>query len=125
MSNCRLCYWTHVARVGLEHIGVVGWEDGCSSPYYGAERVVHLLGFGLVDGGLEDWALCRGGGSAGDRWVRGEVVVMVCCCSYDRTLRWLISTNMSREVEGHKQSGHPLTSRRQGGLVGAHRWWFR
>jgi hypothetical protein len=82
----RLCYRAHVARVRLEHVGVVGGEDCGSGADDRAERVVHLLSFGLLYVVLEDGALGRGGGGAGHGRVRGEVVVVVCCCSYDWAL---------------------------------------
>jgi hypothetical protein len=86
MPNRRLCHWAHVARVCLEHIGVVGWENGCSGADDGAESVVHLLSFGVLHSVLEDGALGRGGGGAGDGRMRGEIMVMVCCCSYNWAL---------------------------------------
>jgi hypothetical protein len=87
VSNCRLCYWAHIARVGLQHVGVVGWEDCGSGANDGAEGVVHLLCFRLLDVVLEDGARSRRGGSAGHGRVRCEVVVVVCRRAYHGTLR--------------------------------------
>lgn len=92
MSNSGFGDWADIALACLEHIRVVRWEDsGCGSDDW-AERVIHLLGFGLVDALLQRWALrCRVGCGL-DRRMRAEVVVMIGGSAYNRALFSLVNT---------------------------------
>jgi hypothetical protein len=56
VSHRRLCDRAHVLRAGLEHVWVVGRQDGCRGADDRAECIIHLLCFGLVDGVLENRA---------------------------------------------------------------------
>jgi hypothetical protein len=91
VSDCRLGDGAHVALVRLEHIWVVGWEDSSGSADNGAEGVVHLLSFRLVDALLEDGTLCRSSRGRCDGWVRAEVVVVIGSRAYNWALSLLVS----------------------------------
>lgn len=52
VSNCGLCYWAHIPGARLQHIGVIRRKNRCRCAYNWAQGVVHLLGLGLIDGGL-------------------------------------------------------------------------
>jgi hypothetical protein len=67
---------------------VVGADDG-------AQRVVHVLGLGLLDCVLERGARCCCGRVGGDRGVRVQVVVVVGGCAYD----WALETDVVLVVE--------------------------
>ena len=87
MSYSRLGDGAYVARIRLQHIGVVGWQDGGGGANNRAERIVQLLCFGLFDGRLEHRAFgCHWRGYARDGRMLVEVMVMVRCRTYDRTL---------------------------------------
>lgn len=68
MSNLRLGDRAD-GVIGLAFSGrVVGWQDGGDGANDGTDLVIHLLGLGLVDDGLQGRALLRvGGGGAGLR----------------------------------------------------------
>lgn len=71
----------------LQHVGVVGGQNGSRGAYNGAERIVELLRLGLVDGRLQRRAGSRFGRRQSRHvWVLVEVVVVVSRRSYNRTL---------------------------------------
>ena len=89
MSHRRLGDRAHIALARIHHIGVVGRQHGGRGAHHGAQRVVELLGFGLLHGCLERGA---GGGfgavQAGDGRVLVQVVVVVGGGAYDGALWW-------------------------------------
>lgn len=93
MSNSGLGDWTYIAFACLEHIRMVRWEDGgCGSDNW-AERVIHLLGLGLVDALLQRRALRRRVGCGLDRRMRAEIVVVVGRCAYNGALFPSVTTS--------------------------------
>lgn len=88
MTHRRLGDRAHIALARVQHIRVVGRQHGGGGAHDGAQRVVELLGFGLLHGGFERGA---GGGfgaaQAGDRRVLVQVVVVVGGGAYDGALR--------------------------------------
>jgi len=84
VSYRRLSDRAHIALSRLQHIRVVGWQHRGRGTHYGAQRVVELLGFGLLHGCLE----CGAGGGFGavqarDGRVLVEVVMVVGGGAYD------------------------------------------
>lgn len=82
VSYRRLCDWAYVALARLEHIWVIGWENGGRCADDGAEGVVHLLGLGLVEVALQYGTRGCSSGGGGHGRMRGEVVVVVGGCAY-------------------------------------------
>ena len=89
MSHRRLSDRAHIALARLQHVRVVGRQHRGRGAHDGAQRVVELLGFGLLHGRLERGA---GGGfgaaQAGDGRVLVQVVVVVGGGAYDGALWW-------------------------------------
>jgi hypothetical protein len=80
---------------------VVGWQHRGRGTHYGAQRVVELLGFGLLHGCLE----CGAGGGFGavqarDGRVLVEVVMVVGGGAYDGALRCGASVCGSAAISG-------------------------
>jgi hypothetical protein len=99
VTDTRLCDGADIALLRLEHIGVVGWEDGGRGADDWAERIVHLFGRGLVDGRFEGGALCGGGGGGRDRWVLAQVVVVISSCTNDWALDVWSACNVERRLK--------------------------
>ena len=125
MSHRRLSDRAHIALARLQHIRVVGRQHGGRGAHDGAQRVVELLGFGLLHGRLE-----RGAGSgfgavqAGDGRVLVQVVVVVGSGAYDRALWWgaLACGSGARdgngEIVGGSRTFWPSTLRSTSGWFG-------
>jgi hypothetical protein len=125
MSHCRLSDRAHIALARIQHIGVVRRQHGGRGAHDRAQRVVELLGFGLLHGRLERRA---GGGfgavQAGDGRVLVEVVVVVGGGAYDGALRWGTSACGSDakggdgEIVGGRRTVWPSTLRSTSGWFG-------
>lgn len=94
VSNSRLSNWADIFRASLQHVGVVGRQNGGRSTNNGAESIVELLSLGLLDSFLQCGA---GGGFARgllDVGVLVEVVVVVGSRAYDGALCTSVRTRL-------------------------------
>lgn len=104
MSHARLRNRTHIALLCISCARVVWREYSRRGAYDRADGVVHGLCFRVLDCGLEDGAFgCGGGGCVRDRGVLVQVVVVVCCCTYDgaglgETLAWRVEKGKRKGV---------------------------
>lgn len=113
VSHRRLGNRAYIALARLEHVRVVGWKHCRRGADNGAQPIIHFLGLGLVDAGLERGArgcCCVVGG---DGRVRMQVVVVVCCCAYDGALMGVVSIYIFLggtlgAARGYVPSGRPL-----------------
>jgi hypothetical protein len=125
MSHRRLSDRAHIALARIQHIGVIRRQHRGRGAHHGAQRVIELLGFGLLHGRLKRGA---GGGfgavQAGDGRVLVEVVVVVGGGTYDGALRYCASACGSgaravhREIVGGSRTFWPSTLRSTSGWFG-------